>query len=188
MRLFIALNFPDEIIDALERLQEELPVGRLVPRENLHLTIAFLGEVRVSDGEALDDALTGIRADVFPLTLSGVGAFETANGTVVWAGVTQSPPLDALHLKVRAAVHGAGLMTPRERFRPHVTLARLSGQPGSGDAARLATFLSVWGAKVIGSCVVQGLSLMQSHLGPKGSRYEELAHYPFAGALPQDWG
>ena len=44
MRAFLALDLPQETRDALIRVQADLPVGRPVPCENLHLTLAFLDE------------------------------------------------------------------------------------------------------------------------------------------------
>ncbi|AXI53875.1 hypothetical protein C1J05_04605 [Sulfitobacter sp. JL08] len=44
MRVFVAIDLPDEIRGELERLQEYLPVGRAVPSDNLHLTLSFLGD------------------------------------------------------------------------------------------------------------------------------------------------
>ena len=187
MRLFIALTFPDEILDALERLQEGIPLGRLVPRENFHLTLAFLGEVDLREVEPLDDALERLAADVFPVTLHGIGAFETPRALVIWAGVRPNPALEALHRKVRAAIHASGLMTGRERFRPHVTLARVQGQFASGDTARIAAVLSGFATRELGDFVAQGLDLIRSHRGTKGSHHEVLAHYPFADAIPESW-
>jgi 2'-5' RNA ligase len=42
MRAFVALDLPDSVAIALDRLQEHIPEGRLVPPENLHLTLLFL--------------------------------------------------------------------------------------------------------------------------------------------------
>ena len=87
MRLFIAIQFNDEIIEALNELQEDLRdqgmEGHYSSRENLHLTLAFIGEY--SDPEEVMDALE--ESDFRPLSirLEGVGSF----GDTFWAGISQ---------------------------------------------------------------------------------------------------
>jgi 2'-5' RNA ligase len=62
MRAFLALPLPDHATALLERLQQEIPVGRLVPPENLHLTLVFLGERSEAALEELHFALEALRA------------------------------------------------------------------------------------------------------------------------------
>lgn len=181
MRLFIALTLPDDIIDRIEILQVENPVGRIVPRENLHLTLAFLGDVDDRDAEAVHDGLAMVAADAFPLTLSGLGSHGAPDPSVVWIGCQPSEALVALHRKVRGALHGAGLMPDRQRFRPHVTIARLPRNLGLGDMLRLAGFLEAWGATTLPTFLATEYLLIRSHLGGGAARHEPLARYPLAG-------
>jgi RNA 2',3'-cyclic 3'-phosphodiesterase len=181
MRLFVALTFEDDLLDAIEAVQGRIPAGRVVPRENLHLTLLFAGELDERGAEALHDGLDGVGFDAFPLQLAGLGTFGSPWPETLWLGAAANPALEALQGKVRAAAHGAGVMPERQRFRPHVTLARLGGTCGDGDAARLAAFLSRWGSLVPPIAQVRGFALMQSQLRRDGARYEELARYGARG-------
>ena len=60
MRLFVAIAMPEETVRAIGPLQEAIPFGRIVPEENLHLTLAFLDERRSEEAEALHEALEGV--------------------------------------------------------------------------------------------------------------------------------
>jgi len=130
MRLFAALPLPDELVRVLLRAQDELRAqgvrANFSRRENLHLTLAFLGETeRV---RAAQEAVLSLRAESFGLTLAGRGCF----GDLLWAGVRESRALDALAARVRAAFDDAGLSYDRKPFRPHITLARRV-RPGVPD-------------------------------------------------------
>ena len=77
MRLFIAIRLSDDMRHALIRAQNELydrgVRGRFTAEENLHLTLAFLGEV--PDAEPVLDALSGVSFAPFELALEGMGCF-----------------------------------------------------------------------------------------------------------------
>ncbi|MFN0113701.1 MAG: RNA 2',3'-cyclic phosphodiesterase [Paracoccaceae bacterium] len=178
MRLFLALTPPDAILDRLEALQSEIPVGRPVPRENLHVTLAFLGEVDPTGAEALHDELARIAAPALEIAFAGLGSFGRPDPAVVFAAVARNAALVALHRKLRAAAHAAGLMPDRERFHPHVTLARFGRGLGPDETLRLARFLSAWGAVSLPAFTATGFSLFESHLGKGGARYDALAAYP----------
>jgi 2'-5' RNA ligase len=72
MRAFLALPLPDTICDALERLQESIPGGNLIPPENFHLTLAFLGEQPEHALEDLHFSLEAFRATAFGVHLKGL--------------------------------------------------------------------------------------------------------------------
>ena len=76
MRLFVALDMPWDLQDRLAGLATGIMGARWVPRENLHLTLRFIGEVPNWRAEEVDLALHAIRGRSFPLVLAGVGLFE----------------------------------------------------------------------------------------------------------------
>ena len=76
IRLFVALGLPDTLCDELSALAGGIPGARWVPEENYHLTLRFIGEVPKWQAQEVDEALAGIRAPGFDLTLRGVGTFE----------------------------------------------------------------------------------------------------------------
>lgn len=179
MRCFIALPLPDDLTGILAGLGARAPVGRPVPRENLHLTLAFLDEISEEQAWELHAELEELRAAPVPLALTGL---EVLGGAVPSALVATATGPEALHGQVLQAVRRAGLTLARRRFRPHVTLTRLKDRLPPEDEARLARFLSESaGPGVWQTARIDSFALYRSHLRPEGPVYEELAAYPLTG-------
>jgi 2'-5' RNA ligase len=130
MRLFIAINFSEEVKDALcetiADLRDASRRGRYTLRDNLHLTLAFIGESdRVDDvaavmEEARDEAFTGpIR-----IALADAGVFRRKGGDVHWVGVERSDELTRLAARVASGLRSEGFDIERRRFTPHITIGR----------------------------------------------------------------
>ena len=129
MRSFIALELPallQEDVVALARQLKTAVKGRFVPRENYHLTIAFLGDASERDlAEAmtvLDEAAS--RFDPIELSPDGLGKFGRANDATLWLGFTQDPKLMELAAFVREGLDDAGVNYDSKPFVPHLTIAR----------------------------------------------------------------
>ena len=183
IRAFVALPLPEPVRQQLNLLQHLLPLPRRLPPENLHLTLAFLGEVPSDLLEDGHHALAALRAPGFTLTLRGVEAFGAAAPRLVYAGVAPSEPLRHLHRKVITALRGAGLAPDRRRFTPHVTLARLDPQRlAEADRLRLVSAMVENAGFAAGPFTVDAFALYRSHLGRDAAHYEELARYPLAAA------
>lgn len=170
MRCFISLPVAKDVVPALLRLQRRLGVGRVVPPENLHLTLAFLDNQSHEVLEAIHESLQLIQAPPFSVTLTGLDQF----GWSVHLKVQENPRLDALHGRVQAAVRHAGIFLPRRRFRPHVTVLRLKPTrclpPYPPDLTGLE----------YPEMEVSQFALYASTLLPDGARHECLAEYPLA--------
>ena len=123
MRLFIAIELSEPIRAAAYELALELRQGadhaRLTRPENLHLTLAFLGEVEdpAPVRAALTAACTG---GAFSLTVGGLDRFED----LWWAGVRHNRQLETLALGVQTALRQEGFSIERRPWRPHITLVR----------------------------------------------------------------
>lgn len=178
LRAFIAIDLPDGARDALEQLQDDLPVGRLMAPETFHLTLAFLGEQPVAAVEAVHGALGALHAAPFTMALRGVDVFGGAAPKVLWVGVRKSPGLSALRDRVRRAVASAGIELPRERFRPHVTLARFKGRMRGDELEKLRGFLACHAGFAVPEFQVTGFTLFRSILQEDGALHESLADYP----------
>ena len=178
MRAFVAIPLPDETIAALERLQDDLRDGTLVAPENFHVTLSFLDEQPQHVLQALHDALTEIEIPQFQLTLKGVDIFGGSKPRLLWAGVTPSDQLSQLRTQVRKAAAIAGIDLRREKFRPHVTLARFRRdlRPETND--RLARFLTHHAQFATPEITVKTFTLYQSTLTETGPIYDPLADYP----------
>ena len=164
MRLFIAIELSDSIKDALEQIQNDMRRrgvrGNYTPRENLHLTLAFLGEY--PDPDAVLDAMETVPFSAFPLRLEGFGHF----GDLWWAGLSDSETLAALVRRLRRALAEADIPFDRKRFTPHITLVRRAVWDGR---------LGLPAASVPGASMeVRRVSLMRSDRGRSGMIYTEV--------------
>jgi len=178
MRCFIAIPVPVPASARLMAIQAGLPLGAPVPEENLHLTLAFLGDMSLPALEAVDDELSTLRSEAFDLEIAGLGTYGGAIPAVVYAGVRPCAGLTGLRQRIRSRLHGAGIMLPRERFHPHVTLARLRGTPSADEMQRLARWLAAGAAFESPAFRVGEFALFRSTLGSGPARYDLLARYP----------
>jgi 2'-5' RNA ligase len=174
MRAFVAVDLPDTTADALARVQAMLPAGRPVPRDNLHLTLAFLDDQPQDVLAALHDKLAGIRLQRFDVTFSGLDCLGGDEPAVLVAAVAPNDPLTFLHGAVQSAARRAGIVLRRQRYRPHVTIARLR----AGQGMRIGGFLADHAGLALPVLPVTGFVLYQSTLGRGGARHDPLAEYP----------
>ena len=127
MRLFVALDLPWSVREQLAALSGSgIPGARWVPPENYHMTLRVIGEAPAYVARDIDDALLGLKARGFALSLCGVGTFGKGGASsALWVGVERNPALEHLRNKIETALQRLGLEPERRRFQPHVTLARL---------------------------------------------------------------
>ena len=164
MRLFIAIELSKPMKDALINAQNEMydagVRGNYTPEENLHLTLAFIGEYPEAD--TVLDALQGLRFDPFTIRTEGFGSF----GDLWWMGLGSDGELDALDKRLRHLLADAAIPFDRKSFRPHVTLIR---QPRFHTDPHLDSLLIP-----VAEMTVDKVSLMLSTRGKNGMIYTEL--------------
>lgn len=178
MRAFLALPLADAAIDALLRVQSGLPTGKPVPEDNLHLTLAYLGDIPEEVLEILHDLLCAACLPAPDIAFDALGTFAEMERGLTFAAVAPSDTLIALHAKTAHLARQAGVDLPRRRLRPHVTLTRANRQPKGPARDRLAAAM---GTQIdVPGFTAQALNLYQSHLTPTGARYEVMASYPLA--------
>lgn len=129
MRAFIALDIPQALREDVAALARQLKTsvrGRFVPRENYHVTIAFLGDVIERELADAMLALDGAASRFAPVELApdGLGKFGRANDATLWLGFTQDPKLMELAAFVREGLDDAGVNYDSKPFVPHLTIAR----------------------------------------------------------------
>lgn len=125
IRLFTALEIPDEIAERLTRLQRGIEGARWIEPRDFHITLRFVGDVPEDVASDIDDALRAIAFDPFDIEIEGVGIFGGAKPHALWAGVRPSEPLLKLQARHESAIRRAGLKPEVRNYTPHVTLARL---------------------------------------------------------------
>ena len=122
MRLFIAIRLSDEMKKALVTCMHDLKKqgveGNYVPAQNLHMTLAFLGEY--DDPAKVKEVIRKVPLPEFRLALSEKGNF----GNILWAGVKGNQKLKTYVKDLRAALAAEGIPFDKEKFVPHITLIR----------------------------------------------------------------
>ena len=124
-RLFVGLELPDDIAFELELMRGGDDGARWIDRDAFHLTLRFIGDVDGDVADDIDDTLSDVDAEAFPLRLKGVGSFGGKAPRAIWAGVEPTPALHALQADVERRLQRIGLAPETRKFTPHVTLARM---------------------------------------------------------------
>ncbi len=179
MRSFLALPLPDPTLDALLHVQGTLPYGRHVPEDNLHLTLAFLGDAESATLETLNDLIETAPLPRATIAFDGLGTFAEMERGLVFAAVKPDDGLTLLHGILAHMARVAGADLPRRRFRPHVTLMRANRQPKGPVRDQVALALGT--SLDIPGFTADRVCLYRSDLTPQGARYEVLAEYLLTG-------
>ena len=87
MRAFVAIDIDDAMLDRLEEMQLGLP-GRIVPRENLHLTLAFLGEIGETLLREVHQGLAALQLNAPELRVTELDVFGGKKPKLAFAGVS----------------------------------------------------------------------------------------------------
>lgn len=185
MRLFIAIDLPDEHKKALATLRSDIDGARWVPADQIHLTLAFLGEVNENKAKLLVEKLKLIRADTFSLALAGTGCFPNRrHPKVLWVGIEPEPALNMLALKIKSSVQSCGIPLEDRPFSPHLTLARLKI-----PAARpLDEFFDKKLEQHLSAFAVSKFILFQSRLSKEGALHVPVASFHLAPHVPTSGG
>jgi len=126
IRLFVAIDMPLTIRSLLHGMARELPGVRPVPRDQLHLTLKFIGDVEADRLVSLTKDLAAVESLPFSLALRGVGRFPPRGvPRIVWAGITPRVELSQLHSRLNGILSESGVASDSRSFFPHTTLARL---------------------------------------------------------------
>lgn len=169
IRLFAALQIPEEIAGDLSVRQQGLPGARWRTQDTLHVTLAFYDQVSQPVAAEIDAGLKALISSPFEIELSGVGSFgEGGEVRAIWAGVADCEPLNRLARQAQTVGRRAGARMERRSFRPHVTLAYLK-RP---DPARVAAWVGRHNLLHSPPFRVTWFGLWSSWPSAEGSRYE----------------
>lgn len=178
LRAFIGVEAGDAVrrglVDVLHRLRKTGAHVSWVPEQNIHVSLAFLGNTSRERVAPLSHALDEVAAAAAPFAVcvSGIGTFGSPRSPrVVWAGVEDSPPLQALHAAVCEQLELLDLPVEKRRYSPHLTLGRVRSGRGRPE---LVKALQACRDAVFGTMTVERVVLMQSRLLPQGAQYSVL--------------
>lgn len=161
MRTFIAINFNEEMKNSLLYIQEQLRQnnvhGNYTKPENLHLTLAFIGEY--GDPDYILDTLGRVSFKPFEIRLNRLGSF----GRLWWAGISAPEQLPGCASQIRHYLADAGIPFDRKRFSPHITVIREPDKTALPGIVIPDTAMTV-----------DRISLMRSDKGKHGMIYTEV--------------
>jgi RNA 2',3'-cyclic 3'-phosphodiesterase len=178
MRVFIAIDLPNEVRTELKELQRVLRplagTAKWVAPESIHITLKFLGEVPEKRLALIDEALAGLNWKPFTIAVHGVGFFPGARSPrVFWAGM-DAPTMQGLTEQLDARMEPLGFEKEKRAFRPHITLAR---SKTSRLDSSLVTASATFAERDFGSFTADRIYLVQSTLKPSGAVYSMLKEY-----------
>lgn len=176
LRLFVAVDIPEEHKTALIKAQKAFPGLPWASAGQIHLTLRFIGETDAGQFGRIAAGLNGISAAPFTLRPGGAGFFpNAARPFVFWFGLEVSAELLALKQQADAALKSAVGRPPETRaFVPHLTLLRFKSRP---DAELVSLLSAKFSALALPEFGVNAFSLYSSRPGRGGSVYVREAEY-----------
>lgn len=188
-RLFVAFDLDEPCRQAVERLVDDLAArvdpqkpeskGRIrwVERDNLHLTVSFLGSTPEQRLQAIRTLLEPpFESRAFELRFDRLNAFpERGAPRVIWLGDSaEAPHATAVQRELEDRLKPVGVLPDRRPFRAHLTLGRFREPARREDSRVIREFV----VNPVGPLMVDHLTLYESHLSSRGPSYEALLRVP----------
>jgi RNA 2',3'-cyclic 3'-phosphodiesterase len=184
IRTFIAVELPKEINDSIQRLQNDLKDSmsdaRWVKYGNIHLTLKFLGDTKVTKLELIGTVIQEIARKYSPfiISLAGIGAFPNSRKpSVIWTGIDKGKDeISKLANEIESAMGKLGFPKENRPFNPHLTIGRVRE---INHPSEMTKALENPNVGEIGEFTVDKINFIKSQLDPKGSIYTTLAEGMF---------
>jgi len=174
-RIFIAINFPTQFLqEELEKIKKELegePI-KWVKRENIHLTILFIGTVPLKKIKLINEAIEkNIKIlPRFKMELISLGSFSR----VIWIGAKiEKKDLEKFQ-KILQDNLKKNFTIGEQRFVPHITIGRIKGKI---NRKRLEELIKKYKNHYFGSVIINSVDIMESKLKREGAEYEVVRKY-----------
>lgn len=179
MRIFVAIDLPEDLKESIfeisQKIVKQSPL-RLVAKENLHLTLVFLGEKSEEEVERVKEAVaeaTNRFGQIF-LTVENLEFFPPGRPRGIWfkmGGETEK--LKQFHKKIIDELLKQKIQVEDLRFTSHVCVGRFKKETRAGSEARK----KVEEISLKESFLAEKVTVFQSRLSPKGPTYFKLAEY-----------
>ncbi|MFZ3201387.1 MAG: RNA 2',3'-cyclic phosphodiesterase [Candidatus Acidiferrales bacterium] len=185
MRLFVALDVPEDVREALgkmiERLKPMCRGARWVKPEAMHVTLKFIGHVEEARLDSIREALATVQwQGPVEMHFRGARFFPSERSPRVLASeVEASPNIGELAAEIDRTLVPLGIPTEGRTFAPHLTLARL--KPGK-DTEALVRAASEMASQDFGSARAMEFHLFESFLRPSGAEHRRVESYPLVKA------
>ena len=176
-RVFIGVLLPEKLRKSIYSLQAGLSGVRLIPTENMHLTLRFVGLINEPELKDLDKILSRLEFEEFPMRLEGVGVFPFKGAAkTLWVGLSTSKALIKFQALIEKKCRSMGLQPDSRNYHPHVTLGRVRYLRQN----EISNWLSTYQSFKSDDFLLDHFQLIHSILNSSGSVYNCISNYKLA--------
>ncbi len=179
-RIFIAIRIdPGDILTAaIESFKSYFPVNviRWTDKDNIHVTLAFLGDTAEEAIPYIASLLEDICNDTgrFSITVRSTGLFrDSTDPRILWIGIEKSDRLFILNSRITAGLERTGFLTEKRFFSPHITIGRVKRNSGAGKEI-FTDFMNDYHDTVFQTVNVKEITLFESILSATGPIYKPI--------------
>ncbi len=189
MRLFVAIKFPDEFLNDIfsfnKPLRVTFPDVSWIKRENIHLTVKFLGEIPRDMGaikKSIEEVTKETKA--FDLGIDKTGYFDSGQ-FIIWQGFGASNDLWQLVKSLDISLNRLGFRKEKRKYSPHLTLGRGKRLDNTVKEQIVSIVNRLNGEKLVEkrSIMVSRVILFKSMLTKGGAIYNGVARFPFGKSI-----
>jgi 2'-5' RNA ligase len=174
-RLFLAIdiNPGSALLDAYDNIRHTLRMEKInwVRKDQMHLTLAFLGDTKEEILPALISGMDSVEKarHSFSLTLAGLGVFRNIHDPrVIWAGCKADPEFQLIKLETDKILRNLDFEVEDRPFSPHLTLGRIKSMRHLNHLAQL---IGVYKDAIFQTEAIRQVVLYESRLTPDGPEY-----------------
>jgi RNA 2',3'-cyclic 3'-phosphodiesterase len=173
-RLFVAIDPPECIRDAISALNSAIAGARWMEDDQIHLTLKFIGEVDNPTENQIIHALKKLYIPPFTIILKGIGLFPPRKiPRILWIGVEENPILMRMQAQIERVLASINIEPDPRKFHPHITIARLN----NAHQERIGQFIAENNLFCSEPFEVSEFYLYRSYLGKTGSTYVKEATF-----------
>lgn len=184
MRIFIAIDPGNEIKEKIQEIKTKIDVlgsgVKWVEKENLHITLKFLGEINETMLNNVKSCIENIKNECgsFDIKLCSIGVFPNVkDARVIWVDIKEGQQeLKLLSEKIDAKLNKIGFSRENRPFSPHLTIGRVKGYI---NPESLKTIINDFKDYQIGKFTVKSICIMRSILKPTGPVYSLVSEFKF---------
>lgn len=180
MRLFVAIDLPEQVNEMLQKVQAVLPKAQMSLASGFHLTLKFLGDCDDELKSKVEKELAEIKFEPFEANIEGIGTFGGSHPRVISVGLKCPESVFETVKEIETRMVKLGFAV-ENRFVPHLTLARIKYVKNPKYFLEELNKISV--AKICGDVnamkfTVKEFLLFKSQLSSSGAVYTKLAKFP----------
>lgn len=178
MRCFISIEFPEHVRSKIFHAFEDLNKsgycsGSFVGKDNLHLTLSFLGDISEEKAERVRNLLKKINFRKFSIETGDIGFFPSESHiNTIWVSVI-SKEISVLKKEIEKILEGEGISLDERDFIPHLTVARIKNIKDKQNFLDYVSGLKL--QKML--FVAEDFALMKSILKKDGPEYKIIERY-----------